>query len=152
MQMQVDREIAAGPERVWALITDLDGSPQLLSGVSHVERLGGPAFDVGTRWRETRVMLGREATEEMQVTAVDAGRRYEVVADAGSTSYLSVMAVEPLGENRCRLSMSFASSSSGVAGRLAAATVGRLFQKATRKMLEQDLVDIATAAEASPST
>jgi carbon monoxide dehydrogenase subunit G len=149
MELQVSREIAASSEQVWALITDLDGSPRLLSAVTGVERLDGPAFGVGTGWRETRVMLGREATEEMEVTAVDEGRRYEVLADAGSTDYRSVMAVRPLGEDRCRLSMSFAAASSSVLGRLAAATVGRLFQKATRKMLEQDLADIATTAEAS---
>lgn len=151
MELQIGREIAASPDRVWALITDLDDAPRLLSGVSRVERLGGPAFGVGTRWRETRVMFGREATEQMEVTAVDAGRRYEVTASTGSTRYLSVMSVEPLGEDRCRLSMSFAAASSSVPGKLAAATIGRLFRKATRKMLEQDLEDIATTAEAARS-
>lgn len=151
MEMQVSREIAASPHRVWALITDLDDAPQLLSGVVQVERLGGPDFGIGTRWRETRVMFEREATEEMEVTAVDAGRRYEVTADAGSTSYRTVMSVEPLGNDRCRLSMSFAAESSSVTGKLAAATIGRLFQKSTRKMCEQDLEDIAATAEASQS-
>jgi carbon monoxide dehydrogenase subunit G len=149
MEMHVDREIAASPARVWAIITDLDRYPTILSGVERVERLDERAgFEVGTRWRETRVMFGREATEEMEVAAIDAGRSYTVTADGGGTNYRSVLRVEPMGERHCRLSMSFAAAPSGTAGRLAAATIGRLFQRATRKMLQRDLDDIAAYADA----
>ncbi len=43
-----------------------------------VERLdSGTDFGVGTTWRETRVMFGREATEVMEIVAVDEGRSYD---------------------------------------------------------------------------
>jgi len=92
-------------------------------------------------------MFGRQATEEMEVTAVDAPRSYTVVAMNGSTTYTSTVSVEPVGAERCLLRMSFAGSSSGLIGRLLAATVGRLFAGATRRALEQDLVDLAAEAE-----
>ncbi|GAA2640274.1 hypothetical protein GCM10010307_40310 [Streptomyces vastus] len=65
----VERRIAAGQRRVWEALTDLGGMDRVLSSVSKVEILTDGTFDVGTRWRETRRMFGRDATEEMWVTA-----------------------------------------------------------------------------------
>jgi carbon monoxide dehydrogenase subunit G len=150
MQMRVEREVAASAERVWGIIVDLDRSPMVLSGIDRIERLDrGSGFEVGTRWRETRTMFGRQATEDMEVTGIDPGRSYTVSAGGGGgTDYLSTLAVEPIGDARCRLSMAFAATPSGLPGKLAAVTVGRLFQKATRRMLQRDLDDIASHAEA----
>jgi len=50
------------------LPTDLEGSAERLSGVNEAEILERPEFGLGTRWRETRTMFGKEATEEMVVT------------------------------------------------------------------------------------
>jgi carbon monoxide dehydrogenase subunit G len=147
MELTVDRAIDARAERVWSLITDLDRAPEMLSGVQQVERLdGGGEFDVGTRWRETRTMFGREGTEELEVTALDAGRSYTTTAASQGAVYTSVLAVEPLGADRSHLSMTFAAEPAGTVSRLLAATIGRAFQGATRRMLQRDLDDIASAA------
>lgn len=148
MDMIVSRDIAAEPAAVWAVITDLDATEQMLSGVQRIERLDdGSGFGVGTCWRETRTMFGREATERLQVTAIEPGSSYTVVAISGNTVYTSTLRVEPTGEGSARLTMTFAAQPSGATTRLLAATIGRLFQGATRKMLQRDLADIATAAE-----
>lgn len=149
MELIVAREIDAPAQRVWDVITDLDGAPEVLSGVERVERLdGADGFDVGTRWRETRTMFGRQTSEDMAITAIEPPRRYTVVADSSGTTYTSTFEVAPLEDHRCRLTMGFGARSAGLAGRLLAATVGRLFLGATRKALERDLDDIAAAAEA----
>ena len=70
MEIQVTRTIDAPPEIVWTLITDIANSPQVISGIDSVTILGSTeGFGVGTRWRETRTMFGKEATEEMEVSA-----------------------------------------------------------------------------------
>ncbi len=148
MEIEVSRRVAAPAERVWRLTTDLAAAPTVLSGVDAVEVLaGGEPFDVGTRWRETRTMFGRSATEEMEVTDIDVGRRYTVVAESRGTRYETVVAVEPDGSGS-RISMRFGAQPAGVGGKVLAATVGRLFAGSTRKMLRRDLDDIAAAAEA----
>jgi carbon monoxide dehydrogenase subunit G len=147
MELTVRREIDAPTTRVWDLITDIEHAADTLDGVTKVERLDdGVGFGVGTRWIETRVMFGKEATEEMVVSAVEAGRSYTTVAEHGATTYTSTLSVEPLAAERSRLSMSFAARTNSMPGKLMAATVGRLFQGATRKMMARDLEDIATAA------
>jgi carbon monoxide dehydrogenase subunit G len=149
MELQVSRDIEASATTVWAVITDLDRSPEVLSSVERVERLdGGRRFGIGTRWRETRTMFGRQATEEMEVTDVDDGVSYTVVADSGKTRYTSVLSLEPITAGRARLSMTFGAETRGVVATVLGATIGRLFQGASRKALEQDLDDIARAAEA----
>lgn len=146
--LTVSREVAARPERTWAVATDLAHAVDVLSGVTAVERLdGGDGFGVGTRWRETRRMFGREASEEMEVTAVEPGRAYTVEADGAGAHYVSTMRVEPAGDGRSRIEMTFEAEAQGMVGRILAATVGRLAMGSTRKALAQDLADIAAAAE-----
>jgi carbon monoxide dehydrogenase subunit G len=148
-ELTVSHEVEAEPESVWALITDLDAFEQTISAIEKVERLdGGDGFGVGTRWRETRKMFGRTATEEMEVTSVEGGRSYVTEADSHGAHYRTVMTVEPSGPGRARLSTTFGAEPHGMVTKLIAATVGRLFERATRNALERDLVEIAAAAGA----
>lgn len=149
MEIVVQRHVAASPQRVRDIVTAIEASPGVISAVEGVERLDqGAGFDVGMRWRETRTMFGRQATEEMAVTAVDAPRSYTTTSVNGATTCTSTISVQPGGRDGCVLRMSFAGRSSGVVNRLLAATVGRLFAGATRRALRQDLDDIADHAEA----
>ncbi len=70
------------------MATDLAGAPRVVRGIDAVEVLTPGEFGVGTRWRETRTMLGRSATEEMTVTAMEPQRSYttEAVGRACGTS------------------------------------------------------------------
>lgn len=148
MEIEVEHTTTASPAAVWSVVTDLAGSAATLSGVTSVERLDdGDAFAVGTRWRETRVLFGKEATEELVVTDVDEGRSYTVEADNRGTHYTSQLFVEPT-DGGSTVRMTFGAEQSGRVGRLLARTIGKAFEGATRQMLEQDLVDIAAAAEA----
>ncbi len=146
-EIKVTREINAPPDRVWTVLTDLEGAPDVISGIDAIERLdGGGAFRVGTKWRETRTMFGRQATEEMEVTAIDEGRSYTVEADGHGAHYTSTLTVEPAAAGS-RVVMGFGAEPQGALAKAMAATVGRLFQGATKKALARDLDDIARAAE-----
>ena len=94
-QVQIERDVAASPEEVWRVLTDLDHAAETLSGVSRVELLTEGPYTVGTRWRETRKMFGKEATEEMRVTAVEAPARTTVEADSAGVNYVTVFTLTP---------------------------------------------------------
>ncbi len=146
-EIAVSRDVAAPPDRVWAVATDLDRAAEVVSGIEQIERLGGGGgFGVGTRWRETRTMFGKTATEEMEVTAVDPGHSYTVEADGHGAHYVSQVSVEPHGSGS-RLAMTFGAQPQGIVAKVMSATIGRLFMGATRKALRKDLDDIAAAAE-----
>ncbi len=149
MQIQVNRDIGATAERVWGIITDLAGSPAVLSGVDSVEILaGGEQFTVGTRWRETRTMFGAKATEVMEVATLTEGRSYDVVAESRGTRYATSMEVVPSEEGGSRLTMTFRGEPTSAVAKVLGATLGRLMLGPTRKAIERDLADIAAAAEA----
>ena len=148
--IDVSQEVAAPAGVVWDLITGIERSAEVISGIRSVERLDdGTTFDVGTRWRETRVMFGKSATEEMTVTAIDPGHSYTTHAQHGGTRYTSELVVEPDGADACVLSMHFDAQTSGVLNKTLGAVVGRLMQSTTRRLMQQDLADIAEAAERS---
>lgn len=150
MRIQVEQEVRAPVERVWAIITDLARSPEVMSGLDEVEILaGGEQFGVGTRWRETRTMFGKKATEDMQIVAVEPGRSYDVVAESHGSRYESSLTVVPSVSGSCVLTMTFQGVPTSTASRVLGATLGRLLVAPTRKAIERDLADLAAAAEAA---
>ena len=145
--VEVTKEVNAPAERVWEIITDLDGAVEVISGIISIERLdGGSGFRVGTRWRETRKMMGKEASEDMEIVSIQPGRAYVAKAGNAKVEYRSKMFVESRGSG-CVVGMSLEAHSKTVGTKILAATIGRLFAGATRKIIVQDLNDIAAAAE-----
>ncbi|MFD6415214.1 SRPBCC family protein [Streptomyces sp. NPDC060194] len=150
-QVTVERRIAAPRERVWHGLTDLTGWPAVLSGVERVEVLSDGPFGVGTRWRETRRMFGKEATEEMWVTACTAPERYVVEADSHHTHYVSEFTLRAEGPDVTVVRLTFAAQPPGGVAGLLAKVFGALGSKAVAKALAKDLADVAASVEARPS-
>ncbi|MDH3192848.1 MAG: SRPBCC family protein [Acidimicrobiia bacterium] len=140
--LRVARTTKATPDQLWNVITDLDRWADRISGITDVTRLDdGTDFGVGTRWRETRIMFGKAATEEMEVTKIDEGRSYTVEAGGRGADYTSVWAIEPKGDET-ELSMTFSGEPTSLIARIMAMTLGKLFEGATRKAMEKDFDDI----------
>ncbi|NLU75618.1 SRPBCC family protein [Streptomyces sp. HNM0575] len=148
-QLTVEHRIAAPPVRVWETMTDIEGSPNVISGVERVELLSDAPFGVGTRWRETRLMFGEEATEEMWVSACEAPTRYVVEADSRGVHYTSEFTLAPDGDDATSVRLVFGGSRTeknalgGVIGKL----FGGIGARTVEKALTKDLEDIAASAE-----
>lgn len=59
---------------VHAALCNLDQGLQWMPGIQRIEVLTPGPFAVGTRWRETRKMFGKEASETFTVTAIEPGK------------------------------------------------------------------------------
>lgn len=82
-------QIDVPPERLVDTLTNFNTWSDWMPGLVKVEVLssGSPGpFGVGTRWRETRKMFGREAAEEFEVTAFDHPRHIELLVDGAKGS------------------------------------------------------------------
>lgn len=152
ISLTLERTIDAGADAVWRVLTDLEGSEAVLSGVTRIERLAGAGWSIGTRWRETRRAMGGESTEEMEVVGIDEGRSTMVAAEAHGLAYRTEFTLEPSPDDAARtvLRMRFAGSyvSPSWLQRAAGKLTAGLGRSMTRKMMQQDLDDIAVAAEA----
>lgn len=148
----VERKVAASPGRVWESITDLRDLPRVLSSVEKVEVLTPGVFGVGTRWRETRRMMGRAATEEMTVTVCEPVERYVTVADSHGMHYVSELSLAPDGPaltaRSTTLRMTFtARPAYDRAPGLLTRLLSRLGARAVARALTKDLDEIARAVE-----
>lgn len=147
----LERVVQAPPERVWTVLTDVAQADRTLGGVTRVEPLTEGTYRVGTRWRETRRMFGKESTEEMQVTVVEPPTRTVVEAESSGVHYVTDFTLAPVDDDVTRLTMGFTArqAAAGPVQRVLWALFGRLGARATRKVMAQDLEDIATRAERS---
>jgi len=90
MKIQTEIIIHADIDQVFDTFRDLDIIEKHVQGITLLERLNGPAkMEVGTKWRETRVMFGKEATEVMWVTEMNKDKNYVVEAESRGTHYRS---------------------------------------------------------------
>ncbi|MGI5377832.1 SRPBCC family protein [Streptomyces sp. CA-251387] len=143
----VERRIAAGRGPVWEALTDLRGMERVLSGVSKVDVLTDGAFGVGTRWRETRRMFGKEATEEMWVTACEPPERYVVEAESHGTHYVSEWVLRADGPSATTVRMTFTAVVSGGVTGVLARILGGLGTRAVSRAIAKDLDEVASAVE-----
>ena len=90
MKIKTAIQINAPRSDVFNAFSDLNGIESVIDGIQSIEVLEGPAqMAVGTKWKETRVMFGKEATEVMWVTELDKDERYVVEAESHGTHYRS---------------------------------------------------------------
>jgi len=74
----VATDIAAPVEAVFRVFTDLEHSAARVSNIRKIELLTVGGLRLGTRWLETREVLGREDTAEMEITSYERNRTYTI--------------------------------------------------------------------------
>ncbi len=147
-ELTAKRVVHASREEVWAVLTDVAGASETLRGVSKVEVLEGPEYEVGTRWRETRRILGMEETQTMEVAESDPPRSTTVTARSSGVDYKTVFSLEPV-EDGTLLTVCFGAShpDPNLLQRLTVTLFGHVGAAITTRLLNQDLADIAARAE-----
>jgi uncharacterized membrane protein len=147
MQMQCKTTIRAPVERVFDSAIDLRNAPGRIKGIKKLEVLDDGPIRVGTRFRETRVMFGREATEEMKVTALERPQMYAVGCESHGCRYHSEFHFRPIAEGT-EVAMTFR----GEPQTLFAKIIGFLMApmaKSIMKICAQDLEDLKKSLEAN---
>ena len=145
MRITVEATIHAPPDVTFALVADIPGWPRVISGIQSVDMLTPGPVAVGTRFRETRVIFGRQATEEMTVAEIEAPRRLILTAFNHGTAYRAEHLFDAHGSGT-KLELAFEGRPVTLLARLFA-PLGLLFQGTVRRQLAADLADLAREAE-----
>lgn len=149
-EVTLNRRISAPPAAVWEVLTDLDQAQRRLSQVTALQVITDGPYAVGTRWRETRRMMGASDTQELVVVENDPLRRTVTEAVDASTTYRTTMRLESLDESAATLlTVTFQATVEDPSRlqRLALQVVGPLGLKLTERSIRIELDDIAAAAE-----
>lgn len=139
VEFSVTERITARPEHVFRTMTDLDGASEWMPNLLELERLDDGPLVVGSEWRESRRMFGREATEHFEVTGLDAPRTLALRVDGAKGSskkgeYLFHYELTPDGDETVVRLDGEIRGLDGVAGLLSKLFVGP-FRKACAKDL-----------------
>jgi carbon monoxide dehydrogenase subunit G len=147
MVIDLEVQINAPKEPVWDVITDIENSDSTIAAIEKLEILEKPASGlVGFKWRETRTMFGKTATEVMWITEATTNECYKVRAESHGSIYVTTMALWD-NNGHTQLSMKFEISPQTFVAKLMWATTGMLFKGATKKALMQDLENIKAVIE-----
>lgn len=121
-------------------MSDFSNAAGRISAIKKCEVLTPGAVGKGTRFRETRVMFGKEATETMKVIEWNPPSSYTVKAESCGCRYLSTVTCQPDGAETI-VSMSFSAEPLTFFAKLLS-PLGKLMMGTCRKAFEKDLNDI----------
>lgn len=155
VRIHVQQMIGASPDKVFAAITDLHAGGRWLPGCTKLEVLTSGPYAAGTRWRETRKIYGREATEEFEVTKIEPPRVIELHCDgrkgsSGNVHYYFRYELDQMGQGTL-LKLDGTIEPAGWFGRLMAPLLRGAFQQALNKdhaALKEHVEKAQTAAAA----
>ena len=83
MIVEVQVTINGSKEAILAVITNIENASETISGIEKVEVLERPENGlVGLKWRETRTLFGKTATEEMWITDAAENEFYQTRAES----------------------------------------------------------------------
>jgi len=145
MEIRASRLIQAPIERVFDIFSDITRIEERISGITKVDILSETTTGVGTRWRETRVMFGQEATEEMEISAFRPAQSYEVLAASRGSEYHTIYTfIEQNGGTQ--VEMIFSGKAVSFMAKLMS-PLAALMSGAARKALETDIEELQAICE-----
>ena len=139
-------EIDAPIAQVFEAFSDVSSAARNVSTIGHIELLSPHSQGVGTRWRETRKMFGKSASEELEITRLEPEHCFLVEAESHGAAYTTRYDFVPDGEHRTAVSILFVARPVSLTARLFS-LVSVFFRRADRKAFVRDLADMKEACE-----
>lgn len=137
--------LAAPVADVFKAFTDIEHNAGRVSGIKAVEILTTGDFRLGTRWRETREVMGRLDDAEMEVTEFEKNRGYTITHYKAGVRIDTIFAFAPAGDGTS-VSITFALENQGLPPGLLSPVSWAIAGK-VKEALTRDLQDMKKALE-----
>jgi len=134
----VSTHVSAPLEQVFEVYTQIDKAAERIPDITALEVLSEGPFGEGTRWRETRVMFKKEATEEMWVTGFDPPNAYTVEAESHGMSYSTRFSFTPDGEGT-EVRWDFSGTAQTLGTKIMSPIFNVLMKGTMKKCMQRDL-------------
>jgi len=147
MKLRLTKQVHAPRQRVFDVFVDLRSAEQYASGIIRCEVVTDGPIREGTVFRETRVVMGKQTTEELTITAFDPPAGYGFACESCGCRYVGTFTFEPNGDGTT-VTVSMESQALTLLAKLLS-PLGLLTKGTMVKMMQQDLDDLAAACEAN---
>jgi uncharacterized protein YndB with AHSA1/START domain len=141
----VSRDIAAPVDRVFAMFTDIEHGHEHVSGIKKVEMMTFGPLRLGSKWSETREVMGRLDDAEMEITAYEHNKAYTITHHKGGVRIDTAFTFEPVATGT-RVSVEFALNPQGLPPALLSPLEWAIAGK-VRDVLSGDLMDLKQSVE-----
>jgi len=142
--------VAAPVAQVFDVFTDVEHGAERVTNVQKLEMLTIGGLSLGSRWLETRVVLGRQDTVEMEVTAFEQNRTYTITHHKAGARIDAVFTFDPVDDRTTRVQIEFILESHGLPPG-ALAPVRWAMASKVRDVIGQDLEDLKAFIEQQPA-
>lgn len=104
IRFEVKRTVHVSQEKAYKAVLDLDAATHWMKGLVGIERLDEGHLHVGSQWKETRKMFGKEATEHFEVIELEEPQKVVLRCDGtkgttGKGEFVFTYILTPLGEH-----------------------------------------------------
>ena len=139
------RDIDAPVDKVFETIAEIENYSTAVPHIKKVEFLSDRQSGVGTRFRETREIKGREASNVLEVTEYEPNDRVRIVSDSHGTVWDTLFTTSSSGDGT-RLDMVMEARPHGLFARLTTP----LMKGMIKKEIAKDLDLVKAYCEGSP--
>ena len=137
--------VAAPVERVFGVFTDVEHGAERVSNIQKIEMLTVGGVKLGSRWLETRDVVGRPESVEMEVTAFERNRTYTITHQKAGARIDAVFTFEPV-DDGTRVQIEFILGSHGLPPGVLA-PVRLAIANTVRDVIGHDLEDLKAFIE-----
>ena len=141
--------VAAPLPAVFAAFTDFESAPKRIPDLVRVEMLTPGAVGVGTSFKETRTMFGKECAQTMTVSAFEAGKLVELSAAACGMEFSTRFTFTPDG-GKTRVDVAVRKKAVTLMAMLMA-PLSFLMTGMMKKCIARDVATLGAAVEAAPA-
>jgi carbon monoxide dehydrogenase subunit G len=147
LRFTLREHVRAPRERVFQVATDVPNWGTRIGAIERIEMLDPGPVRVGTRFKETRVVFRREATETMTVVALEPPQRFALAAQSCGSRYHTEFRFVPR-DGGTEVEWSFQAQPLTLIARVSGFVLRPLFKKLLRGCA-RDLQDLKRCAEAA---
>jgi len=145
-EFKLTKHIDAPIEEVFEGFSDVPEAAERVQGIVKIELMTEGPVGKGTRWRETRILFKREATEELEITAFEPPRRYRVEAESSGAHFITEFRFSRDGDAATSVEVEVIIRAVTLSARLFA-PLARLMMGPMKRLLDQDMEDLKAFLE-----
>lgn len=143
---QYSVHVNAPQDRVFQVTSDIPNAANTIEGITNIEMLTEGPVGVGTAWKETRKMFGKEHSETMEITGFDPPRSYTVGSESCGALWSSTFAFTP--ENGgTRVDFDFLTKPLTFWAKVMSVVTAPMMRSMMKKCVNADLQNLKAACE-----